>query len=525
MTSKDSPTVEPSAGVLEHLDPHTVVIDENVRSHVSLDAEFVASVADGVLQPVTAVRRADGTVAVQDGQRRVLAARQAGLAVIPVYVRPTVETDDKARALDRITHQLVSNEHRANLTGAERVTALAQMLDLGLSATAVSKKVHIKRAEVRAAGIVAKAESARAAVDSGALTLAQGEVLAEFEDSPDVVARLLTAAESGRFDHVAAQVRREQEQRRRAEEAAASYTELGHPILAEEPDPYAADPVRLTWLRRPDGGEVTLEMVSANPAAWAVYMVYEENGSCIVTATGEEIDPDTVDWDTEGDPSAEPDGGMRHADTVELQPAWTPAFYCVDLDAAGVVDRRQHHANEPADHDENESHVAAQQEAEKAAQRRNVRVLNTFGRAATDTRREWVRQQLARRTPPKSAAAFTANMIALDNSLLSDFHAPDGAADLLGINAAGFRDSVQQLLVGASEQRAQVIVLGLVLGALEERTGPDAWRGTHRRGVPEYLRYLRDIGYPLSEIEEVITGDRTAEEVLTAAANEPLSAD
>ena len=72
---------------LENLDPNTLAIAANVRDVAALDDQFVASVAEhGVLTPVTAVRRGD-TVEVTDGQRRTLAARQVGLATLPVYVR------------------------------------------------------------------------------------------------------------------------------------------------------------------------------------------------------------------------------------------------------------------------------------------------------------------------------------------------------------------------------------------------------------------------------------------------------
>jgi ParB family transcriptional regulator, chromosome partitioning protein len=72
----------------------------NVRDVAALDNQFVASVAEhGVLTPVTAVRRGD-TVEVTDGQRRTLAARQVGLATLPVYVRD-VTTLNEERAVEQ----------------------------------------------------------------------------------------------------------------------------------------------------------------------------------------------------------------------------------------------------------------------------------------------------------------------------------------------------------------------------------------------------------------------------------------
>ena len=69
--------------------------------------------------------------------------------------------------------------------------------------------------------------------------------------------------------------------------------------------------------------------------------------------------------------------------------------------------------------------------------------------------------------------------------------------------------------------RAQMITLALVLGALEARTPKDAWRNTstpswsHHVGSAEYLRWLEAQDYPLSAVEEVITGGKYADSVYT----------
>lgn len=75
-------------GTLEHLDPQTLLIADNVRDDAALDAHFLASVREhGVLQPITATRSADG-VDVRDGSLSSsvllsvrVARRSAGVAV------------------------------------------------------------------------------------------------------------------------------------------------------------------------------------------------------------------------------------------------------------------------------------------------------------------------------------------------------------------------------------------------------------------------------------------------------------
>jgi ParB family chromosome partitioning protein len=107
------------SGTLQHLDPTTLLIGENVRDNATLDPQFVASVREhGVLQPITAVR-SDTGIEVRDGQRRTLGAREAKLDAIPVYALDRQATDDKIATAERIAHQIVTNDQRSALTDAQ----------------------------------------------------------------------------------------------------------------------------------------------------------------------------------------------------------------------------------------------------------------------------------------------------------------------------------------------------------------------------------------------------------------------
>lgn len=103
---------------IAHLDPSQLLIGENVRDLPALSEAFVSSVREhGVLQPITALRdTATGEVTVLDGQLRTLAAREAGLATIPVYLRDDTTTDTKAAVATRVAHQIVTNDQRRALT-------------------------------------------------------------------------------------------------------------------------------------------------------------------------------------------------------------------------------------------------------------------------------------------------------------------------------------------------------------------------------------------------------------------------
>lgn len=143
--------------------------------------------------------------------------------------------------------------------------------------------------------------------------------------------------------------------------------------------------------------------------------------------------------------------------------------------------------------------------------------LNKLGDASMDVRRDFLKKLLARKTPPKGAAIFVATCLSRDAYLLTHHNALDTTAELLGIDRAAVAEQAAQL--GANgDNRAHVITLALVLGALESATPKDAWRGTtpctaHRVGSADYLRWLAANDYPLAAVEEIIAGTTDAETV------------
>jgi ParB family chromosome partitioning protein len=113
---------------------------DNVREYPNLDKPFLDSIAEhGVLVPITAIRRHDGVVEIRNGQRRTMAARKIGLSTVPVYVLPATAADTAAETVDRIVHQMVTNDHKRDLSDAQRARGIQQMIDAGLSVTKVSK--------------------------------------------------------------------------------------------------------------------------------------------------------------------------------------------------------------------------------------------------------------------------------------------------------------------------------------------------------------------------------------------------
>lgn len=533
-------TTEQVAGSVVYLDPKTLELEDNVRDFVHLDKEFVDSLRElGVIVPILAVRDAAGRICVREGQCRTLGAREVGLEKVPVYVMPAGASDDDAATVERIVQQMVANDRRAALTNSQRARGIQQMLDTGMSATKVAKKLSMHRDEVTAAGAVSKSTAALEAVDGGQLDFTQAQALAEFEGDANAVARLMGAARFGgsNFAHTLSSLRLEREVAVLFDAAEADFAERGYTVLADRPRWTDMSAVGQDYLRSSEGEALPAD-IEKKPEHWVVYLV-EEDG-LVDNETGAVVDESEVDWDTQEDEDATPAEGLRHASTVTEKTFIVPEWYCRDYEAAGLtlapslqesVARRGAPQVDGSAADSPEAiaeRAAAQQEVERR-ERRKVLVLNRLGEAAQSVRRDFVTKLLARKTAPKGAATFVAHCLTRDPYILSQNHGSGLTAELLGAkDERGVRALVNDFSTNI-DARAQVISLAVVLGALEARTDKTAWRNARSGitgtasfiastvGSDAYLQFLIDSGYQPSDIEKVIVGQTTADAVYDEA--------
>lgn len=511
------------SGTLEHLDPTTLVIGDNVRDTVVLEPQFIASIAEhGVLQPVTAVRTDDG-IEVRDGQRRTLAAREAKLVSIPAYVLDTAPADANSATAERIAQQIVTNDHREALTDAQRAKGINQMLLTGITPARVAKRLSVDRTTVSAAADVAKSPTALVALQSGQLSLTEAAALREFEDDERAVRALMGVAGTASFDHRVAQLRQERIAEQARIGAESVYAERGFIILAERPLWRDTTTVLLRHLRTADGDEVT-EAVVTDPEQWAVFMV--EETVVVDAATGEPVDEDEVDWSTEHHPDRDPGEGTRYADTVVEKVQWQPEYYCRDPQACDLTLAECLTRAKPivAGNHHNDAEDAEAQVEVARNERRKVLALNKLGAAAQEVRRAWMREHLlARKTPVKGTAVFVATCLDVGPGLLADHAGQQIVGELLGLGEDSVGAAIAKLAPHA-DARAQVVLLGMVLAALEGRTPKDAWRETIATWTPKpgpanYLRFLAANGYTLSPIERVVIGERKADDVYAELAH------
>lgn len=95
----------------------------------------------GILQPIV-VRRVGSAFEVIAGERRLRAAKLAGLATVPVILR---ESDDA----DSLREALIENIHRENLNPIELAEAFRELLEeLGLKQETLAERLGVSRSHV-----------------------------------------------------------------------------------------------------------------------------------------------------------------------------------------------------------------------------------------------------------------------------------------------------------------------------------------------------------------------------------------
>jgi ParB family chromosome partitioning protein len=109
------------------------VFDEEELANLAASIESL-----GLLQPLV-VRRTDDGFQLVAGERRLRAARLAGLATVPAIVRTTDDTN-------LLTEALVENVQRVQLNPIEEASAYAQLLDdFGVSQEELAKRLGKSR--------------------------------------------------------------------------------------------------------------------------------------------------------------------------------------------------------------------------------------------------------------------------------------------------------------------------------------------------------------------------------------------
>ncbi|MFF3569211.1 ParB/RepB/Spo0J family partition protein [Nocardia jiangxiensis] len=572
-TDADTVTASSSAAqefpVAEALyrDPKDLVLDDNVRENFTLSdfPDVVASIrANGVKTAIKAYREPDGRLLVFEGQIRLLIALEVGCPSVPVWVEPAPDLTAKDRKVARIIEQINANDHRVPLTDGDRGAGIADMLDLGVSVTRISKALAIPDLDkIRKAGKVGHSRTARSMLDDNQLDLDQAEILAEFDTVGDTAAvQQLQHAPRTTFLYQAHQIRQEREEDRARFAASLPYATSGFAVAIMEPETLGPD---APYLPAEDlvtsGGEaITPELLHENPAGWVVYLETEPDAVLVETATGTVVDPGRVDWTTKNHPESTAAEGLLHADAFERRHPWAPHYYLpanlldigeyqrppiepptsVDIDQsepfevendetatdsdsfaprkslavdaddvaevedeAARAEREAHVAELQARAEQRRAELEAAAREAKRLQDRHDALTKNFA-SATGARVDFVRKFAGRTTAPTSAQRFLLETSGVHLIGPDDYKATQNALDWL--NVSGWRAGLAETAAKARPGRCTVMLLTLVFAAHEARISKDGW-GHKDLITAHYLHYLAELGHNLMPVEQAAAGD------------------
>jgi ParB family chromosome partitioning protein len=96
----------------------------------------------GILQPLVVRRAGDGRYELIAGERRLRAAKAAGLATVPIVLRDSEDAD-------LLREALIENIHREDLNPIEQAEAFRQLLEeLGLKQDELAERVGVSRSHI-----------------------------------------------------------------------------------------------------------------------------------------------------------------------------------------------------------------------------------------------------------------------------------------------------------------------------------------------------------------------------------------
>ncbi len=452
---------------VEQIDPASLLVDVNIRTRATLDKDFLASIKDlGVLVPIVAVRVEAG-LRVRYGHRRTLAAIEAGHATVPVVVVGDGNADS-ADEIARIVSQWHENEQRAGLSTSDKLAAVEQLSLLGLSAGQIVKRTRARKVEVeQAIAASASALAKGAAQRYDFLTLDAAAGVAEFENQPETVKVLVAAARKGEvdFEHV---LQRARDARTEANEIAAlteQVTIAGVQVVA-----------------RPEYSDKTVRPLDD-----------------LTTTTGDKLTPTAHA------------GCPGHVAFIRTGWRTEIVYACADWKAQGHRDR---YSSRP---------VAPTMDEAARAERQTVIANNKAWKSATAVRRQFLSKLLARKTAPAGTSGYVAGELARGTHQLRRAmeRTPELVASLLGLDPSNDRHAVTNAAQAATDGRAQIIGLAVVLAAIEDSTDNHTWRRPDD-AFARYFAFLVANGYALSDVEQIAAATNPTPPRRRTRAGKPL---
>lgn len=460
----------PVAPVLIEVDPRDLIVDGNVRSNLGDLSALVESVKLlGVVVPVMVRPNGDGRYHLMAGGRRTAAAIEAGCKM-PAIVR---EVDGAQAALEI---GVLENLAREGLPAGDEARAFEQLAAFGLEVGMIAALTTRTPEHVEKGLAIARSAAATRVADRYDLTLGQAAAIAEFDKDREAVKVLTAAAKAnpGEFDHVVAKLRLTRDRRDKATALRAALKKDKTTVVKDRPGYRLEGPCRLDELRDQADKPLTAKSHAKCPghAAYVEESVHQDPSVVLLCA--------------------DPKKHGHKARWRDDQP--------VRVGEKSPGDREQ-----------------------EATERREVRAGNVDWRAAETVRLEFVRNLLARKTPPKGTLRFVALEVTGDPDGIGRHGSEKVLVDLLGragekaklrtgLPAGGEYAHGRRVLlpetVAAPDARLPLLLLAQIAADREGSMGVHTWRD-RPSGKPSparrWLDFLVSCGYVQADIEKRVT--------------------
>lgn len=409
------------------------------------------------------------------GHRRVAAARQAGLELIPAEVRADIADDGR-----QLAAMLAENLQRVNLTPVEEAEGYDQLKLFGWSQASIAEVTGRSKATVSARLRLAKLpEKTRARLHAHELTLDVAERLAEFADDPKLVAELERHAGTWNFDH---SVQRARDDRRRAKERAKTEKALAAAGVTVVDQPKG-------WLHWGYAGPVRAVVDVVGPL-----VEYD--------ADGDEVGE--VDWEAAEKQAVDDHAGCpNHAAFLLTYRPDKPVYVCTDPTVHPDWEERRAAAAAAAG--------GGEQPAERAAREQRQAALRAELDAASTVRLDFVGQLLAGRSALQPLLLFR-RTVADKVRGIYNVDTYGQLLDLLGIEQPSAKARRKEVALAHVEQ-CDLAGLGRVLLAVAAADlEHDRYQGTRcveydGQGVTSaqtfapWLAFLEQQGYQPSDVD------------------------
>ncbi|WP_372667943.1 ParB/RepB/Spo0J family partition protein [Amycolatopsis kentuckyensis] len=520
-------TWDAEVDTVQHVDPHEVLLAENVRTdNAEADEETTVNFkTHGVKTAVNGYRDYDtGTIVVTEGQRRVLNAREAGCTV-PVWMKTPPPADERKATIERIVNQLIENDAalRKPVTLADTARALKQLAAFNLKPAGIARKLALgKQGKTYVENVLqaGQSELALKAAERYDLDLLQAVVVAEFDEAgdTDTAKELIFTARTApnNFAQLAERKRTERADKQRlaalTEDLTEELTAAGVTIFDESLPDSHGDARTLDRLRPTPEHEPHTELTVEDHAsclghgAWIETDHYDEQGNQIPVAVY-----GCADF-------------LAHGHALSYAPAGRADFTPVPSSTSTSVDHEssdEEDAAGQADEVANAraAHAAAELERQKARIIRKWVIQNNKDWDASQApRRQWLAALVQRSTAPKGAQLFLALQKAHGGYALRrafERNHPLGMK-LFGMPVgATLADLTDKIAKAPTAGKATLYDLVLTLCAIEDDLSRNTWRNPWGPGR-EYMTALIGWGYPASDVERKVVDPETEQDVIAA---------